>query len=189
MHESPKIEKHARKCREPKRGREDLHDVSMEELLANISKSYDKKHQTHDALTAYMGFKMGSLEIKEYIRIRTEKRLKLKSLGIEISNNIEHTCLWHPYRRPWPRTYLKIDPEWQRQDIAEIEEKLIAKAKAMEAARGAGSSGRNQPQGHRPQHLNYRGPGNFGRKTSNNNLDLRTVEETCGEGHDKRRPA
>ena len=42
------------------RGREDLHDVTMDELLANISKEYDKKHQTHEALTAYMGFNGGA---------------------------------------------------------------------------------------------------------------------------------
>ena len=34
---------------------------------------------------------MGTLDTKEYIRIRTEKHLKLKTLGIEISNSIEHT--------------------------------------------------------------------------------------------------
>ena len=144
------------------RGREDLHNVTMDELLANIAKEYDKKHQTHEALTAYMGFKMGTLEIKEYIRIRTEKRLKLKTLGIEISNSIEHT-MFVASLAPAMASYLFEDPTWERQTIAEIEEKLIAKAKAMEAARGAGGGSRSQPQGRRPQHLNFRGNGNQGK--------------------------
>ena len=38
------------------RGREDLHDVTMDELLANISKEYDKKHQTHEALRGHVPF-------------------------------------------------------------------------------------------------------------------------------------
>ena len=93
-------------------GHDSLHEVQMEDLLEYLSQVWDIPNLDHTSLVGYMKLAQGGMGIKEYIRHRTERRLKMKTLGITVDPKIEHT-MFVASLEPTLAAYLFEDPSWQ----------------------------------------------------------------------------